>query len=948
MGTQFSKIKVTSRIEVHGQVYTQYAPGLELNDGYPVKSNSTNDLSEELYTRRAHHSGVLSGHELLSYSFLGGQACEPRRSVRRKHRYRSSMSLPRSSSRRSSFSSKFASLKYMLPSKKNSIKECDTNSDNNSGSPDSELDSGISINGHYDQIERLRKNGLDYERIDEIKTMTEEMTLNLINRVEHQRKEPPPVSGILKKYYRDNFSDWFEPGTQLAKKQNGSTGGVQNRRASRRKNLHQKLVISQMNTKRAAKLDMDDRAKIVQYFTRPVNGAGDIAGAVESIKIEEMFGKCWGVPCQGPALPTVITVQAPAGIGKTSMLKYMCMKWGCQELWSENFDILLFVECRTLNRLGDMTGRQFLEKMLEPIKDQLGKGRYKANEGDIKDSMEDPDENSHDPFEEEDILVELSRKAAAGRVLLLLDGLDEVHGVGSLANIKMPAGHPDKPGLHGKNAATQQLKPLEFAQCLLTGSLLQGCHVIVTSRPHTLSHLQSAKWFLCLPKRMVSLDIQGLSEEGVASFIHSYVDARLYVDHENSHLYSVSNDDFERPCTKHCPCLPLRERAHSDPYVFSLATNPFYLWLICTIFTEAGEEFVPKTLTQLYTWVMLVFAHRWQNTSLSITTTLEDATIAFILNFSKLCYHLVKSGNIKIAAIMQDEGTLHFPDLGEVTIDQERAETFGLMTVSQDGVRLECEFRHLSLAEYLTALHVHVTGDNLLGFPRDRKELILQYLSGLASNASTRDQQVVRDFLAGLGSTEKKDALVYLQQVQKMKGEWYNQQGLQKQMLFMRCAFESRQEQLTIYPFPGLKVINIRGSNLLALDLITIGSFVSRLSDNNRLLELSMRDYPLDETGLRGLLPCLPLVRTVTLCARRLHDPSSYKMIGDAVGDPRSRLRELWLLEVPPYNRGLCDCPPASLYTCGRCDEVLPPDQLGKALNVLHESCRNNNVRVHV
>ena len=37
------------------------------------------------------------------------------------------------------------------------------------------------------------------------------------------------------------------------------------------------------------------------------------------------------------------------------------------------------------------------------------------------------------------------------------------------------------------------------------------------------------------------------------------------------------------------------------------------------------------------------------------------------------------------------------------------------ISVSQDGVRLECEFRHLSLAEYLTALHVHVTGDNLLG-----------------------------------------------------------------------------------------------------------------------------------------------------------------------------------------------------------------------------------------
>ena len=28
------------------------------------------------------------------------------------------------------------------------------------------------------------------------------MTLNLINRVEHQRKEIPPISGILKRHYR--------------------------------------------------------------------------------------------------------------------------------------------------------------------------------------------------------------------------------------------------------------------------------------------------------------------------------------------------------------------------------------------------------------------------------------------------------------------------------------------------------------------------------------------------------------------------------------------------------------------------------------------------------------------------------------------------------------------------------------------------------------------------
>lgn len=40
------------------------------------------------------------------------------------------------------------------------------------------------------------------------------------------------------------------------------------RRSSRKKNLHQKLVLSQMNTKKAAKLDMDDRAKVKKHLVQ--------------------------------------------------------------------------------------------------------------------------------------------------------------------------------------------------------------------------------------------------------------------------------------------------------------------------------------------------------------------------------------------------------------------------------------------------------------------------------------------------------------------------------------------------------------------------------------------------------------------------------------------------------------------------------------------------------
>ena len=37
----------------------------------------------------------------------------------------------------------------------------------------------------------------------------------------------------------------------------------------------------------------------------------------------------------------------------------MCLKWSAHELWSENFEILIFIECRTLNYIGPMTCRFF-------------------------------------------------------------------------------------------------------------------------------------------------------------------------------------------------------------------------------------------------------------------------------------------------------------------------------------------------------------------------------------------------------------------------------------------------------------------------------------------------------------------------------------------------------------------------------------------------------------
>ena len=87
--------------------------------------------------------------------------------------FRSSMSLPRTSSR-ASF--KFSTLKYILPSSKEKqrLKELEANGGIHD-TPDSELDSGISVNGNYDDPRQNNHPPEIYERIDELQSNEGEM-----------------------------------------------------------------------------------------------------------------------------------------------------------------------------------------------------------------------------------------------------------------------------------------------------------------------------------------------------------------------------------------------------------------------------------------------------------------------------------------------------------------------------------------------------------------------------------------------------------------------------------------------------------------------------------------------------------------------------------------------------------------------------------------------------
>ena len=67
----------------------------------------------------------------------------------------------------------------------------------------------------------------------------------------------------------------------------------------------------------------------------------------------------------------------------------------------------------------------------------------------------------------------------------------------------------------------------------------------------------------------------------------------------------------------------------------------------------------------------------------------------------------------------------------------------------------------LYFAERISPILFSMAGDPLRGFAKDRKELILQYLSGLASNSPSPDQKVVENFLAVSLSIIRFEIIVY-------------------------------------------------------------------------------------------------------------------------------------------------------------------------------------------
>ncbi|KAK7912602.1 hypothetical protein WMY93_012813 [Mugilogobius chulae] len=255
--------------------------------------------------------------------------------------------------------------------------------------------------------------------------------------------------------------------------------------------------------------------------------------------------------------------------------------------------------------------------------------------------------------------------------------------------------------------------------------------------------------------------------------------------------------------------------------LYIMSHIPVFCWILSTVIQKLLEQTkkpdLPQTLTQMYVHFLVVQAKvqnikYQQGSGADLHWTPE--TREMVLSLGKLAFEQLQKGNL----------IFYESDLSECGLDAAAASVYsGVFTQvfrEEPGLyqdKVYC-FNHLSLQEFLAALHVHQTftesGVNLMALqsPNGHLDLFLRFLLGLSL---TTNQKLLQGLLTQTGSSSGTN-----QETVKYIKEKLNEKGLSAE----------------------------RSLNLLHC--------LNELNDHNSdLEEFDLRKYQASETALLGLLP---------------------------------------------------------------------------------------------
>ncbi|KAG9468839.1 hypothetical protein GDO78_021859, partial [Eleutherodactylus coqui] len=502
-------------------------------------------------------------------------------------------------------------------------------------------------------------------------------------------------------------------------------------------------------------------------------------------------------------VPHVVMVSGVPGVGKTTLMQKFVYDWVKVDLY-QRFSFVFFFKFRELNRLPEVCLETMILHQYPYLREQLGK------------LLQDPE-----------------------KLLFIFDGLDE-----SNRNMDFTSSHlcsnPKQPEHCG-----------QIVVSLVRKSLLNGCSVLMTSRPTRLASIDCDIF-----QRIVEI-IGFLPEERKTYFKNFFSDPELA---EKAFNYVKENDTL-----------------------YTFCYLPSYCWIICTVLsksfqtTSSGQpaSLLPKTVTQLF---VIFVANILSNHSLH-----KSDAKKILRSIGWMAEHGVMNHRVVF-----DEGDL---DCFHVDNQSKLLSSF-LMESEEPGTY---SFLHLTVQEFLSALvhYIDYSPEMLQNsleeakyYPDGRGEIFLRFLCGL-SDGSTRS--ILKGYLATQAAQASRHVITWMKHlILKQQRGSNDMKHLLRTFYYL---FETRNKALILQSLKSHIKVDLSHVHMSALDC-TVMAFILETCTNIKELDLS--ECHLDEEGLNRLAPALHNLQSLSLGSNNLSDTSCSQLASVMRNNPSLKKLDLF------------------------------------------------------
>ncbi|XP_071970846.1 NACHT, LRR and PYD domains-containing protein 3-like [Engystomops pustulosus] len=516
-------------------------------------------------------------------------------------------------------------------------------------------------------------------------------------------------------------------------------------------------------------------AKHEEYLKKRLN-------ELQRISPNKMFRWCH----RSRLVPQMVMVVGVPGVGKTTLMQKFVYDWVKGDLY-QRFSFVFFFKFRELNQWDTVSLETLILHHYPYLWQQLG------------NIFQDPE-----------------------KLLFIFDGLDESNHTMDFTSRHL-CSDPKQPERCG-----------HIVVSLVRKSLLNGCSVLMTSRPTRLASMD-CKVF----QRMV--EISGFfTEERKIYFENFFRDPELA---EKAFTYVRQNDTL-----------------------YTFCYLPSYCWIICTVLSRSFQttssdqqvSLLPRTVTQLFA---IFVANILSNHSLE-----KSDAQKLLQSIGWMAEHGVMNHLI----IFDDR------DLESFLVDNKSKLLSSFLMESKKPVSYS--FLHLTVQEFFSAF-VHYADyspeklqeslEKAKSYPDGRGEMFLRFLCGL-SDATTRS--ILAGYLDTQAAQASRDVITWLKnfipEEERLKFSHQNKQHLLNMLYYL---FETHNTILVQDSLNSFRIFEFLGVHLSTLDC-TVLAYILDTCRNIEILELERTS--IDDEALEKLAPVLHNLKRLRLTRNNLPDAS--------------------------------------------------------------------------